>query len=655
MASDDEVYSDLTELESDDEYAETTKKKGKKGAYTGWRIRNALKVPRATTYTAQALYGAYQIYGCDINLEPEYQRDVVWSEAKQIGIIDSVFRNFYIPPVIFAVNAQEDGSETKTCIDGKQRLTSIHKFMEGIVHSPCFSSKNAHMNPFMCSLTGEKLYYKDIGASGPKRRLLPEKYRRLFANKQIVCVEYQDITDSDEREIFQQRVQLGMALTPAEKLQVVKTPRTDFIRDLQNQYAKEDGWLGPKHLAWDVSRGSDFRGIANAVCCMETYANLKALMSMPQLEKWLSIDEPLKASTQKSVEEAFRLFAEIVQDKKLSKVLRTPAKISPVEFIGISILIYAFRDKATLAQLAAGIADMRRDVRDQHVDIRMNTRVSKTIVDFVKKWSPTKVSGDKGGVASTLKSSSSTKRKRAKDANDDDDDDDEDFEMDVDDDAAYVPKAKKKNVGKSANAEASTSKATPPLQVKHEKANSPTISADPPRKALPTDRMTAIKAAKARIAHDQAERAKQLPTAPRALRGEGTHNPQMLPSPTQSFALPVNLAAALNRPSAAAAAVHSPTRDYASRPGHLPPPPASGGTAGSDGTYRNGDRDRAKDRERGFEDDRDANRARPRSREREAGYPRGRDDRGGAWDPRDQPPPRRDSGSYSSSTRWPPR
>jgi uncharacterized protein with ParB-like and HNH nuclease domain len=53
--------------------------------------------------------------------------DVVWPETKQIGIIDSIFRNFYIPPVIFAVNTYEDGSETKTCIDGKQRLTSIHK------------------------------------------------------------------------------------------------------------------------------------------------------------------------------------------------------------------------------------------------------------------------------------------------------------------------------------------------------------------------------------------------------------------------------------------------------------------------------------------------------------------------------------------------
>ena len=60
------------------------------------------------------------------------------------------------------------------------------------------------MNPY--SLTGEKLWYKDVqttGRSTRARRLLPDDYRKQFANKQIVCVEYQDITDSDEREIFQ--------------------------------------------------------------------------------------------------------------------------------------------------------------------------------------------------------------------------------------------------------------------------------------------------------------------------------------------------------------------------------------------------------------------------------------------------------------------
>ncbi len=37
-----------------------------------YRLSNALKVPRATTYTAQALYE--QIISNDIDLDPEYQR-----------------------------------------------------------------------------------------------------------------------------------------------------------------------------------------------------------------------------------------------------------------------------------------------------------------------------------------------------------------------------------------------------------------------------------------------------------------------------------------------------------------------------------------------------------------------------------------------------
>jgi len=51
-------YSELSEVESD--YIESTSKKGKKKAkQENYKIRNALKVPRATTYTAQALYGNF--------------------------------------------------------------------------------------------------------------------------------------------------------------------------------------------------------------------------------------------------------------------------------------------------------------------------------------------------------------------------------------------------------------------------------------------------------------------------------------------------------------------------------------------------------------------------------------------------------------------
>jgi hypothetical protein len=55
-------------------------------------------------------------------------------------IIDSLYHNFYVPPVIFAVMRDEDGEEVRVCVDGKQRLTSIVKFLDGQVRPPHISA-----------------------------------------------------------------------------------------------------------------------------------------------------------------------------------------------------------------------------------------------------------------------------------------------------------------------------------------------------------------------------------------------------------------------------------------------------------------------------------------------------------------------------------
>ncbi|KAI0919977.1 hypothetical protein AcV5_001908 [Taiwanofungus camphoratus] len=133
--------SDLTELSSDDEeYVPTSQKKKASTKTKGeYKVQNALRPPRTTQYTAKSLYD--QIIDNTIQLDPEYQRDIVWPESKQIGIIDSILRNYYIPPVIFAVTAQDDGTETRVCIDGKQRLTSIQRFMDGLICRKCFNKE----------------------------------------------------------------------------------------------------------------------------------------------------------------------------------------------------------------------------------------------------------------------------------------------------------------------------------------------------------------------------------------------------------------------------------------------------------------------------------------------------------------------------------
>lgn len=59
-----------------------------------------------------------------IDLEPEYQRGVVWSSDKQSAIIDTIFRHYFVPPVLFSVHNEvnEDGEmeEIRICVDGKQ-------------------------------------------------------------------------------------------------------------------------------------------------------------------------------------------------------------------------------------------------------------------------------------------------------------------------------------------------------------------------------------------------------------------------------------------------------------------------------------------------------------------------------------------------------
>ena len=50
-------------------------------------------------------------------------------------------------------------------------------------------------------VTSAKYWYKKLGG---KRQgsSLSEKYKRLFANKQIVCIEYEELSEQNEREIF---------------------------------------------------------------------------------------------------------------------------------------------------------------------------------------------------------------------------------------------------------------------------------------------------------------------------------------------------------------------------------------------------------------------------------------------------------------------
>jgi hypothetical protein len=70
------------------------------------------------------------------NFDPPYQRDYnVWSDQQKSFLIDSIFKNFPMPPIFLEQKIQK-GKTTFDVIDGKQRLTTIIEFIKGNVKLP---------------------------------------------------------------------------------------------------------------------------------------------------------------------------------------------------------------------------------------------------------------------------------------------------------------------------------------------------------------------------------------------------------------------------------------------------------------------------------------------------------------------------------------
>ncbi|OCH89000.1 hypothetical protein OBBRIDRAFT_836129 [Obba rivulosa] len=442
---------DLDELQSDSELNDN-----------GFNISERLDPPLACLYSTQQLHTL--IHEGVIDLNPPYQRDVVWTEPKQIKLLDSIYRNFYVPPVVFAVFKDEDGEEVRKCVDGKQRLTSIQKFFDGqvrkttflvhlaapacstllgmaqfdwrsaetVVHSslqrnaPRALMCNCLMDAFGHALVEhpfipykdartKKSYWYTLPENQKGTRLeVPEYWKRDFASKQITCVEYRNLSPSYERDIFQ-RVQLGMPLTAAEKLQAIASPWAEWISDLDARYVNSENGL-TEIIDVDMKRGRDFQCLAQMVYCCDSYP--EHVMPTPQkMEGWLLRSDPPSEVFQKAIQDVLAEFWHIAHTPQLNDAFTQIGKrVAPIEVVFIGVLLYVMRGESHRTR-ADEIFNMRRYVRTKFTDVRARQDVVKVLWGFIERM----VSQyEQGGPPSPRRKSTnhrgggSQKRRRAK-------------------------------------------------------------------------------------------------------------------------------------------------------------------------------------------------------------------------------------------------
>jgi hypothetical protein len=137
-----------------------------------------------------------QVVSKKININPEYQRDVVWEDERQGFFIDSIMKGISPMPIILCKN--EEGN--KICIDGKQRLTSLMRFQNKEIKSININDNDE---------TEKKSFDK-----------LSMKEKNEFLDYNIQIIEYDVLSYNDQKEIFS-RIQYGKPLSHGEKIMSV--------------------------------------------------------------------------------------------------------------------------------------------------------------------------------------------------------------------------------------------------------------------------------------------------------------------------------------------------------------------------------------------------------------------------------------------------
>ena len=136
-----------------------------------------------------------------LNLEPTWQRLDVWSLKKKRELISSLLLGIPVPSIILHRHGKQI-----SIIDGKQRLTSIVKFMRNEFKLPNFEAS-----------PGDSLYecrWAWFNKEGKKS--LPDGIRTDLELRLVPVLEFNDVPDKDLRSIFRLYNVSGTRLNPAE-------------------------------------------------------------------------------------------------------------------------------------------------------------------------------------------------------------------------------------------------------------------------------------------------------------------------------------------------------------------------------------------------------------------------------------------------------
>jgi hypothetical protein len=227
----------------------------------------------------------------DIDLQPEFQRGEVWSRPRKQRLIDSILRDWHVPPIHVIENAT---SKKQEVLDGQQRLASIRDFVD---------------NQFTVDGQIEPIDPAIQALDGLLFRQLPEKWRRQFNQFTIRIFRIVDYHSSEPGELFF-RLNQPASLTGAEQRNAFFGPVREQIKKIVSAYSDE---LSKDLLGFSNSRMAYDDVLSRTALAIERRSIGEKITSADLTSLYRS-DTPLKHDTVDLLEEAVRILGNSLND-----------------------------------------------------------------------------------------------------------------------------------------------------------------------------------------------------------------------------------------------------------------------------------------------------------------------------------------------------
>lgn len=229
-----------------------------------------------------------RIQSGDLDLQPAFQRGEVWSKTKKQRLIDSILRDWHVPPIHVIENAESSKNEV---LDGQQRLAAIRDFVFGQF---AIDGKTEPLDSTIGALDG--FYYND----------LPATWKRRFNQFTIRLFRIVDYHGGEPAELFF-RLNQPSSLTGAEQRNAFFGPVRQQIKDLV-EFLERSG-LDKDFLGFSNYRMAYDDVLSRAALAIQRRSLAEKITATDLADLYRS-DTPLSSDTVMLVRHTLSVFAE---------------------------------------------------------------------------------------------------------------------------------------------------------------------------------------------------------------------------------------------------------------------------------------------------------------------------------------------------------